>query len=172
MKDNTIRIRQMKGADVRACMRIDADINGRRVWNQTQWHRFHERDNVAIPMATWNGLIVGVALLEMFSKKMRVYRLMVCPWNRYSRVGTALWTWACFLADGKPWHIDVREDDLDAQMFLARMGMKCKLKTKDKAVRHGWLVPETRGESMICRFSITAKQVRKKCSSISARLAQ
>ncbi len=158
-----IRIDTLNHGEVDSCIAIDREIDEQFAWSKRQWERINQRESVVLLAAKHRGVIVGVIAFEVFTRRVNVYRLLVCPWNRMFGVGSRLLRSACLKCRSRSLVIDVREDNLDAQRFLASNGLKGQLKVKPPKTRDGWRVPETIGQSWLVRFTMTAQEVKDEC---------
>jgi len=159
-----LKIAPIEAAHIRCAVAIDRDVNRDRAWTTEEWYRMHRRENSAVVAAKWGDLVVGAMALEVYLRRVKIYRLLVCPWHRFNGIGKWLHYWALSVCEGRRMTMDVREDDLDAQQFMVSLGFSGKFKTKARSPRGGWRVPETRGESSIVHFSMSAQDVKRRCS--------
>ena len=155
----------MDPEQVKLAVEIDEEINGDRAWTKSKWYKMHNRPNAALVSAKWGEKTIGAMAIEVYAKRVRIYRLLVDPWHRFNGVGTWMFFWVCGICGSRGITMDVREDDLGAQKFLGSLGLRGKIKTKPKSVRDGWRVPETIGEDMFIRFTMPESEVPERCRS-------
>lgn len=163
-----LKVRASRMDDLPQIRKLDFGVNGDAECKSDWWARTIAARSNTVIAATWMGNVVGVAVIGKLSKRLRIYRLMVCPWHRWNGVGSALLYWIIgFGTQGKrSIIIDVPESNLDGQAFLSNCSFKGRLIAKPAKTRDGWQTPETIGETEIYRFTMTKKRVAALCSRI------